>query len=334
MMLAILLAANFACHAQASYTYVRIGSQQDVATTPSSGFALMGGGKDLDEAFQWMCTRANGGDFLVLRAAGDDAYNPYLQSLCRLNSVATLIIPTREASNNAAVAKIISTAEAIFIAGGDQARYINFWDHTPVQQAINEAIRRGVPVGGTSAGLAVLGEFVYSAQNDPPEGPNLDSVHSLLNPLSPQITLVKNFLDIPLLKDTITDSHFVKRDRMGRLVTMLARIQTELNRSNHSQRPIHGIGIDEQTAVLIQRDGKSQVVGKTAAYFLTAASPPQLLSSNSPLEIKNIDINKVAIGGSFDLASWKTSTPARTSHYALTASSGKLTSSQQGKAIY
>ncbi len=101
----------------------------------------MGGGTDLDEAFQFLCDRAGGGDFLVLRATGDDEYNPYIRGLCHLNSVATLIIPSREAAADPFVADAIKHASAIFIAGGDQANYINFWMNTPVQSALNDAIR-------------------------------------------------------------------------------------------------------------------------------------------------------------------------------------------------
>ena len=63
------------------------------ATTP--GTVLMGGGTDVDGAFQWMCGKSGNGDFLVIRATGTDAYNPYIEQLCpSVNSVATLIIPT------------------------------------------------------------------------------------------------------------------------------------------------------------------------------------------------------------------------------------------------
>lgn len=72
------------------YKYFRIGPG-DVQTTPVAGIAMMGGGADLDEAFRWLCEKANGGDFLILRAHGDDAYNSYVNGLCKLNSVATLI---------------------------------------------------------------------------------------------------------------------------------------------------------------------------------------------------------------------------------------------------
>src|SRR5438552_165571 len=61
------------------YQYFRVGNTTDVSPATHSGFALMGGGKDLDEAFRWMCEKSGGGDFLVIRATGTDAYNPYIR---------------------------------------------------------------------------------------------------------------------------------------------------------------------------------------------------------------------------------------------------------------
>jgi cyanophycinase-like exopeptidase len=109
-----------------SYRYTRLGNDADIVTEPTPGVMLMGGGKDIDAAFQWMCDRSGGGDFLVLRASGTDAYNPYIRDLCKLNSVATLVIPSREAANEKVVAERIRHAETIFIAGGERANYVNF----------------------------------------------------------------------------------------------------------------------------------------------------------------------------------------------------------------
>ncbi len=204
-------------HAQTptTYRYFRVGNPNDVTTKAQPGFALMGGGKDLDAAFRWLCQRAGGGDFLILRATGTDAYNPYIRDLCHANSVATLIIPNKAAATDPFVAETISKAEAIFISGGDQANYINFWQNTSVQTQLNAAIARGIPIGGTSAGLAVQSEYIYSAQNDPPDGPDLTSQLALSNPFHPRVVIAHAFLDDPALKDTITDTHFVARDRMG-----------------------------------------------------------------------------------------------------------------------
>ena len=93
-LLIFLLAANSA--PAGSYQYFRIGNKDDVQTKPAVGIAMMGGGSDLDEAFRWLCQKGNGGDFLILRAAGNDDYNSYVNGLCKLNSVATLIIPDQK----------------------------------------------------------------------------------------------------------------------------------------------------------------------------------------------------------------------------------------------
>ena len=73
--LVLILALATTAHA-ASYKYIRIGNPNDIQTTPTPGTAMMGGGADLDEAFRWLCQKANGGDFLILRATGSDDYNP------------------------------------------------------------------------------------------------------------------------------------------------------------------------------------------------------------------------------------------------------------------
>lgn len=207
-----------------AYRYMRVGNPAPASAKPRPGFALMGGGDDLDQAFRFLCDRSGQGDFLILRATGDDEYNPYIARLCRQNSVATLLIPNRAAAADPFVENTIRHAAAIFISGGDQANYIRFWMGTPVQAALNDAIRRGVPLGGTSAGLAIMGEYGYSALADKPEDSDLDSRTALQNPYHPRVTIEHGFLDVPVLKGIISDTHFVRRDRMGRLLVFLARL--------------------------------------------------------------------------------------------------------------
>jgi cyanophycinase len=103
----------------------------------------MGGGTDVDAAFQWMCQKSSSGDFLVIRATGSDAYNPYIQQLCPAeNSVATLIIPNRTAASDPFVISTIQNAEALWIAGGDQSNYVNYWKGTPVEAALRGLLAR------------------------------------------------------------------------------------------------------------------------------------------------------------------------------------------------
>lgn len=312
---------------QTPYRYFRTGAPKDVKTITEPGFALMGGGKDLDEAFRWMCIRSGGGDFLVLRATGTDDYNPYIQGTCKVNSVSTLIVPSRAAAADPFVLAAIRDAAAIFIAGGDQANYVRFWKGSPLQNALNDAIHRGAPIGGTSAGLAVLGGFIYSAQNDMPQGPDLSSQAALTDPYTRQLVIAHGFLDIRALENTVTDTHFASRDRMGRLLTFMARIDGDQGLSS-----IRGIGVDEQTAFLARPDGQGKVVGAGAVYFLFAPTRPIVLSAGRPLDFYNIAAQKVVAGGGFDLKTWTGG--EGTTRYFLDVDAGTIHSSQTGNSIY
>jgi len=310
-----------------SYQYFRLGNPADVQTRPSAGIAMMGGGSDLDEAFRWLCNKGNGGDFLILRARGDDDYNAYVNGLCKANSVATLIIPNREAAEDPAVAEIIRKAEVVFIAGGDQSNYVRGWKGTPVETAINEGIAAGKPIGGTSAGLAVEGEFVYGAMGDKPEDKDLASSDVLPNPYFERVTLVKDFLKIPHLENLLTDSHLAKRDRMGRTLGFLARIMKD----GWSQTP-REVAIDEKSAVLVEADGKAKVVGTgKGAYFLRPTQGPEICEKDAALTFRSVSVYRVKAGGHFDLTSW---TGEGGTAYSLSVQQGKMESTQAGKGIY
>jgi cyanophycinase len=331
--LGILLAASglLAPAQSPAYRYIRAGERADIKAQSRPGFALMGGGTDLDEAFKFLCDRAGGGDFLVLRATGDDEYNFYLRGLCRLNSVATLIIPDREAAANSFVVDAIKRASAIFIAGGDQANYINFWMNTPVQTALNDAIRRGVPIGGTSAGLAVMGEFIYSAQGDKPDDPNLDGKTALADPYSARITLTSKFLSIPILRDVITDTHFARRDRMGRLLVFLARLNEPDGKSVGPDAPrVRGIGVQERAAILLEPDGKAHVVGYGAAYFIDTDRGSSTLQTHKLPTFGPFTVQKVMPGSDFYIRSWAGDGIT----YKLSVENGKIRSSQTANEIY
>ena len=321
------------CLAQSdhAYKYFRLGNTADATTAhPQAGYALMGGGTDLDEAFQWLCNRTGDGDFLILRATGDDDYNPYVHKLCpRLNSVATLILPNRAAAEDTFVASTIRAAQAVFIAGGDQANYINFWMKSPVQDALNDDIAHGIPLGGTSAGLAVMGEWAYSAQGDKPDDPNLTGKLAMSDPYGPRITLVQNFLRIPILTGIVTDTHFAKRDRMGRLLAFLARTNGKPTGIPPSHA-VRGIGVEEKAAVLVEPDGPARVIGRGGAYFIESPHGTGAEIPHQPLTSQPYTVQKVTPGHTFNLKTWT----GESTTYRLTVNNGQITSTQHGGVIY
>jgi cyanophycinase len=293
----LLVASVFSIPAVAKWKYFRTGNDADSTAKPHGGFALMGGGSKQDPAFKFLCARANGGDFLILRANTEDDYarkvNEEIKAICPLNSVATIVFSEREDSDDPKVVQVIEHAETIFIAGGDQSNYVRFWQDTPVEDALNRHIADGKPIGGSSAGLAVLGEFSFASM--------IDTIHSpeaIADPYGNKVTLSRDFLKVPLLSGTITDTHFVKRDRLGRLLVFMARILQD----GWAER-LRAIAVEEDAAVLVEPDGTAKTVGGPV-YFLEASTRPDVCRRKTPLQFGNIRAHKAVAGQAFDLKLW------------------------------
>lgn len=257
-----------------------VGDAADVQTTTKSGIVIMGGGTDVDAAFQWMIDRSGGGDVVIIRATGTDAYNAYVKKLGTVNSVETLKIDSRKLADDDGVAKIIREAEMLFIAGGDQSDYVNYWKGTKTMAAINYLLtEKKVPVGGTSAGAAILSNYYFSGERG-----TLESAEALANPYAQKITIGRDdFLKAPFLQNVITDQHFTQRDRQGRTAVFLGRIMKDWSKTPY------GIAVDEKTAVCIDEAGIATVTGSNKAFFLKtdAAKAPETFATGTPVTWNN-----------------------------------------------
>jgi cyanophycinase-like exopeptidase len=356
--LGFLLTAVFGIATAAKpYSYFVTGDAQapiTITTHPSTpSFVLMGGGPDVDEAFRWMIDRAGikpgtGGRFVVIRATGTDAYDPYIfysdATLTKsatiadqwvggaslgLTSVETLVIPNVTAANDAFVNSVVSKAHAVFIAGGDQSDYIKNWKGTKLDQTLQDLIQNNVPVGGTSAGLAVLGQFDFAALRG-----SVTSTQALSDPYNKYMTLDPNplsltggFLAPPALANTILDAHLDSRDRMGRLITFVARLVAPttsiggcpggiLAAGTSSSATARGIGVDVETALLVQgnkganpftarRVTNPSTSTESAAYFVRPSITPSECAPGQPLTMYAVEIKKLADSNTiFNLSDW------------------------------
>lgn len=324
---AVLLTATTLCSAapKPGFKSFIVGNPADAPPSPtlSAGLVLMGGGTDVDAAFQWMCQRAGGGDFLVIRTSGTDAYNPYIQQLCpQMDSVETIIISSISGANTTYVSDQIRNAEALWIAGGDQSTYTALWRGTAVQSGVNFLLNSKLaPVGGTSAGLAVLSQFIYTGERG-----SVTSTQALADPFHRYVTLDRDLFQSTLGANKLYDSHFVTRDRLGRSLVFLARIVN----NGWATQP-RGIGVDEETALLVLPNGSTTMVGNGAAYFLQPPGPAQVLAAGVPLTYLNIGVYKVPQGGTFNFSTW---TGTGGVAYTLNVNNGVVTSTQAGGNIY
>lgn len=241
------------------YTSFFTGNSQDAQVTASFGVCLMGGNTENDQAMIWLLQKANGGDVVVLRTSGSDGYNNYLFSQLgvNVNSVETLVINSAAGAIHPYVLDKVSKAELIWLAGGNQANYVNYFKDNALGDLINSHINvKNAPIGGTSAGMAILGGYYYAAFNG-----SLTSAQALSNPFHANMTIgAQDFINIPIINDVITDTHFDNPDRRGRLFGMMARIKNDYN------APIFGIASEEYTAVCIENNGIAKVFGSFPQY--------------------------------------------------------------------
>ncbi len=278
-----------------SQQFFRTGSPDNVYSVPEFGLLLAGGSSDNDDGMRWLAEKANGGDVVVLRASGSDGYNNYIYSGLgvHVNSVTSIVITSSAQAEKPEVCEAVENAEVIFVAGGNQWNYYNHWKGTCLQEALNKHVQeKGGAIGGTSAGLAILGEVVYTAEQG-----TVWTDEALNDPYHWRITLASDFLAIPFMENIVTDSHYNNiygdyNNRHGRHMAFMARMVTDW------QMDAKGIGVNEYTAVGVEPDGTARVFGHPNyddfAYFHMALSEPEVCEEGQPLHWHN-DQNAVAV---------------------------------------
>lgn len=305
-------------NAQPFLTYVQ-GDTSDVVTTPLPGLVLAGGGDDNDNAMKWMLQRADSGDVVVIRATGGAGYNSYFMSLgVPIHSVETIVFQNSSAAYHPYPLRRLAEAEIVFIAGGDQYDYYQLWHDTPVEDTIRYLIQtKKITVGGTSAGMMILGQVYYV-----PSNLGVTSSEALSNPYHSFMNILGNadFVNHPWLSSTVCDTHFDERDRQGRLVVFMARMEKDFGLNSR------GIACNEGTAVCIDSSGLARVYGyyppaPDYAYFVQSyceqpISLPETCQSTQPLHWNHAGkallvyrvVGKPNGSNSFNIKTWDSGT--------------------------
>jgi len=183
---------------------------------------------------------------VVLSAAGAGAaWEVYDRAFADLGvqQHLSLELASREAANDPKAADRLLSADGIFITGDDQKRLLAVIGGTAVHQALHKAFERlGLCIAGTSAGAAALSQHMMQGNAAPNGTPPL--THSLAAGLG-------------LLQRVLIDQHFSERRRLGRLLAVVAQNPT-----------LMGIGIDEDTALVVEPSGGLEVVGDGAVTLI------------------------------------------------------------------
>jgi len=251
----------------------------DTATpSPRVKVFLHGGGSESDEVYQRFVDAVGPGEIVTLGSVpASDPYRDWWDSyFTKLGATQARTINTnsRAEADDPKVVGDLASAAGVYIRGGDQARYLTYWEGTVLHDELQAAIDGGAVVGGSSAGCAILGERVYDARVS-----SVAPYDVLDDAQHPGMTFTDDFLD--LLPGVITDTHFTERGRLGRLLVFQQQWKAD---------GVDGlaIGVDPRTALLVADDGSAEVVGEGAVTLLDARSSTATLPAGSPPDIRDV----------------------------------------------
>jgi cyanophycinase len=177
----------------------------------------------------------------------------------------------REAADHDSIVARLDSATGIWFGGGDQARLMSVLRGTRAEHAIRRRHREGAVIGGTSAGAAVISDLMITGEER--------TTTARVDTAQDWTTIARNSVvtepGLGLLPTAIIDQHFVRRKRGNRLLTLVL-----------EHPALYGVGIDEGTALIVERDGQWRVAGASVVMIYSArastiTSPPAPLGGNA-----------------------------------------------------
>lgn len=193
--------------------------------------------------------------------------------------VAVLNVSSRRDAGEPAVAGELQQATGVFFTGGDQLRITSILGGTKVDDALRRAYRSGAIIAGTSAGASAMSETMIV------EGEEADA---------PSKNTVQMAPGMGLLREVVVDQHFAQRGRVGRLLAAVA------------QHPyMLGVGIDEDTAIVVSPEGTFEVIGSHAVTVIDGRRIGETNVSETgprePLALTNVILHILPSGYRFDM---------------------------------
>ena len=193
---------------------------------------------------------------------------------------------TREEANDPALAADLSEATGIFMTGGNQLRLSSMIGGTALGRAIIERHRRGAIVAGTSAGASAISSHMVAFGT---------------SGTTPKQRMTQISAGLGLLPGVIIDQHFEQRNRIGRLLALIAESPALL-----------GMGVDEDTAALVSPSGVMEVIGKGSVTILDPArleTDAYEAKRHRPIMVSGVVLHSLPSGYRFDLRRRRLLTP-------------------------
>jgi len=222
---------------------------------PTGTLIIIGGGERKDDQRRVLgevAKHAGAGKLVVATVATEkpgETWEEYRQIFKELGvrRVEHLDVQLREQAKSQDRVKAVAGASVIFFTGGDQLKITSQLGDSPVYQILEEIYAQGGTIAGTSAGASVMSETMLIAG----DGEKSHQVGKLLG-MAPGLGLIQNM---------VIDQHFAERGRLGRLLGAVAQNPRQI-----------GIGLDENTAIVVHDQKSFDVVGAGAVYVIDGST--------------------------------------------------------------
>jgi cyanophycinase len=185
---------------------------------------------------------------------------------------------SRAACSDPVALRAVNQATGVFLTGGNQLRLSSTIGGTPLAQAIVRRHREGAVVAGTSAGASAMSTHMVAFG---------------ASGATPKQRMVQMAAGLGLLPGVIVDQHFEQRNRLGRLLAIIAQNPSLL-----------GIGVDEDTAGVVGPDRVLEVLGRRSITIIDGAESETdawEVKAHRPLMISNVRLHSLPAGYRFDL---------------------------------
>lgn len=207
----------------------------------------------------------------------------YCEIFDQLGACATycLDIKNRREANDPTFVSVLQSATGIFMTGGDQVKLLSIIGGTLTDSLIQQRYQLGATIAGTSAGASAMSRIMIAF------GRSGATPSQRMVQLAPGLGLTENI---------IIDQHFRQRDRLGRLTTAIA-----------FNPALLGVGIDEDTSLLIKPDQTAEVIGSGCVTIVDGCdleySDIHVAKRHSPITVVGMKIQTLAHGHCFNLSS-------------------------------
>jgi cyanophycinase len=210
----------------------------------------------------------------------DEVTASYTEVFTRLGAPSVDVVnpATRAEAHDPALVALVDSATGVFMSGGSQLRLSQMLPGTPLGDALHRAHERGTVIGGTSAGASIMSDFMISMGE---EG------------VTPRQRASQMSAGLGLVRGVVVDQHFDQRSRYGRLMSVIAP-------SPH----LLGIGIDEDTAIVVTDRREFTVRGAGAVFVVdcaTAVTDAADARAGAPMLVSGATVHTLPAGATFDL---------------------------------